>query len=404
MILAILTVFLLGCSSGGGDDAAGAGTVPAAPTLYYSSMYPEGSITIISGWSSVSNATKYAVQRSTSADFANAVILPALTVNSVYYTYADRTASLASTYYYRVRAENSAGYGPWSNVRSVAVPASIDALPMYSSSSGDIDRSTDTTVSLIWGNPTVGDSPTYIVCRNDSDPDGPTVLCTPAPITVTKFKDTGLTKSTVYYYSVIMINASTQNMFHVRFKSKITTKDTPFSPDSGALSIAYGTYTLGSGGSAVSYTFKSGGKLDMTAGGSTLSDLSYSYNSSTGDLTFTAGTTSYTYHNVFTVAAGSASYLVMPGYKKTAGSADILTGTYEYGMSVDTSGTVTETSILMTFAADGGFSITTKVTGQADQTTTGTWNPTAATATGFSFATAGSNLYMYSPAAAFTLQ
>ncbi len=180
---------------------------------------------------------------------------------------------------------------------------------------------------------------------------------------------------------------------------------TSFSPGTGSFSVPLGTYSLTAGASTVSYQFRSGGLLNMTAGGVTTTDIAYTYNTSTGDLSFNwsvgGSTMSYTYKNCFTTASAGSTYLVMPGFKKTSGTATSIIGTYEYGMTINTMGTVTDTTIILSYNANGTYSVTTRVTGQADQITTGVWDTVNHSVVGYSFVSVGGSLYMFAPASAY---
>jgi hypothetical protein len=74
----------------------------------------------------VNNATTpaaltFTIQRATNATFtAGLTTLPSVPVPAVAYT--DLGLPLATTYFYRVRAENAAGYSAWSNTATVTTP------------------------------------------------------------------------------------------------------------------------------------------------------------------------------------------------------------------------------------------------------------------------------------------
>ncbi len=219
------------------------------------------------------------------------------------------------------------------------------------------------------------------------------------------YTDSSLSEGTTYYYKVSAVNSYGESSLSSAMSGTTLSSGgggTPFTPGTGSFSISEGTYSLTSGGTTVSYTFKSGNLIDMTAGGSTVSDMTYSYNTSDGSLTFSQDlgggyVMSYTYYNCFTVDSGGSVSLYMPGFKKTSGDASSIVGTYEYGMSTDVMGTVTSTTVTMTYSSDGTYSVTTSVTGQPDQTATGTWDTSANTVSGYSFAAINGGLYMYVP-------
>jgi hypothetical protein len=93
----------------------GWGTPPSPPDDAPALLSPGASITF--KWGTVDRATKYWLQVNTSADFTGTNIFNAEVGNV---TSQEVTGfSLGATYYWRVRAGNGVGWGPWSAVRSV---------------------------------------------------------------------------------------------------------------------------------------------------------------------------------------------------------------------------------------------------------------------------------------------
>ena len=82
-------------------------------------------------------ATEVTIQRATNAAFTTGVTL--FTTGPTATTYSDTSVAVNTTYYYRVRAENAAGYSAWSNVVTVHVvspvtaPTNVVALPFVTS-------------------------------------------------------------------------------------------------------------------------------------------------------------------------------------------------------------------------------------------------------------------------------
>ncbi|MDD5362592.1 MAG: T9SS type A sorting domain-containing protein [Ignavibacteria bacterium] len=110
---------------------------PAAPTL----LSPANGSNILTttptlDWNDVSGAVSYEVQIATDVNFVN-LIVNIGTVNSQYITPSGTLAG-NMTYYWRARAENSTGTGPWSSVwnfRVAALPTAptLVSPPNYSS-------------------------------------------------------------------------------------------------------------------------------------------------------------------------------------------------------------------------------------------------------------------------------
>ncbi len=89
--------------------------IPYATTLSaISNSDGDGSYTV--SWSAADLATSYQLQEATNAAFTGAT-----TVYNGAATFWGASGKTAGTYYYRVRGQNSYGYGAWSNVQSVRV-------------------------------------------------------------------------------------------------------------------------------------------------------------------------------------------------------------------------------------------------------------------------------------------
>ncbi|MFA5065968.1 MAG: hypothetical protein WC566_10960, partial [Dehalococcoidia bacterium] len=97
-------------------NGSGGGTLPAPTLLSPSSGATVPGSTVTFQWSSVSGATNYAVQVSTSPTFS-----PLFHYNYTYsktsFTYKDFPNN-GTTYYWRVKSYNAAGWGDWGSSRS----------------------------------------------------------------------------------------------------------------------------------------------------------------------------------------------------------------------------------------------------------------------------------------------
>lgn len=257
----------------------------------------------------------------------------------------------------------------------------------------NVSSATASSLTISWNS--VSGANSYNVYRSSTSGGTYTLISSP---TTTSYTDTNLNENTTYYYKVSAANNYGESDKSSSQSGTTTSSGGTFTPGTGAFSIPTGTYTL----SGTSYTFKAGNKLDMTTDGQTVSDISYSYNTSTGALIYSQEfaqgmTMSYTYYNCFTVSSSGTTYLIMPGFKKTSGTADSIIGTYEFSMSTDVAGTVTEMLSSITYNSNGTYTVTTSVTGQSPQTDSGTWDANAHTVTGYNFVTINGGLYMYVP-------
>jgi len=179
-------------------------TVPGAPTLN-SATAGVGSVGL--SWSApASNGgsaiTGYNVYRGLAAG-AEAVTPIVTGVTGT--TFNDVTVTGGTTYFYTVKAVNSAGPSVASNERSATPPiASVPGAPVLTATTSSSRRG----VQLNWTVPTSPGSAisSYRVYRGTST--GTETLYSTRSPSSTSFRDTGTTSGVVYYYWVIAVNAS----------------------------------------------------------------------------------------------------------------------------------------------------------------------------------------------------
>ena len=162
---------------------------PAAPTVtmtYSDSGKPKLT------WSAVSGAASYRVYRSESRGTGYS-LLGTTTSTS----YVNTGAAVGKTYYYRVKAVNSAGTSAYSNIVSGRAKAAIPAAPRVtignSSASGK--------PQLTWA--AVDGAAKYEIYRSTQQSTGFTLLGT---TTSTNYVNTGAAVGTTYYYKVRALN------------------------------------------------------------------------------------------------------------------------------------------------------------------------------------------------------
>jgi fibronectin type 3 domain-containing protein len=146
-------------------------------------------------WNASTGATSYNVYRSTSSG-TEALLVSGVTSTN----YTDTGLTDGTTYFYKVKAANSAGLSGFSGEVSATPHASVSPPPAptgLSASAGDGQ------VSLSW-NASSG-ATSYEIFRGTSS-GGETLVA--SNVTTTSFLDTGLTDGVKYYYEVKAVNSA----------------------------------------------------------------------------------------------------------------------------------------------------------------------------------------------------
>ena len=164
---------------------------PAAPTV--TMTYSDGGKPKLT-WSAVSGAASYRVYRSESRGTGYS-LLGTTTSTS----YVNTGAAAGKTYYYRVKAVNSAGTSAYSNIVSGRAKAAIPAAPRVtignSSASGK--------PQLTWA--AVDGAAKYEIYRSTQQSTGYSLLGT---TTSTSYVNTGAAAGITYYYKVRAVNSA----------------------------------------------------------------------------------------------------------------------------------------------------------------------------------------------------
>ena len=164
---------------------------PAAPVVKIGHSASSGKPMLT--WNAVSGATSYKVYRATSQNGTYS-LLGTVTTTS----YINTGAKAGVTYYYKVKAVNSAGESAYSNV--VSGRATVTTLTMgHSASSGK--------PQLTWK--AVSGAASYRVYRATTKNGAYSVINTTKALTYT---NTGAALGTTYYYKVEALNASGKSM------------------------------------------------------------------------------------------------------------------------------------------------------------------------------------------------
>ena len=172
------------------DFAPDAPAIPAAPRVTIGNSSASGKPQLT--WAAVDGAAKYEIYRSTQQSTGYS-LLGTTTSTS----YVNTGAAVGKTYYYRVKAVNSAGTSAYSNIVSGRAKAAIPAAPRVtignSSASGK--------PQLTWA--AVDGAAKYEIYRSTQQSTGYSLLGT---TTSTSYVNTGAAVGTTYYYKVRALN------------------------------------------------------------------------------------------------------------------------------------------------------------------------------------------------------
>jgi fibronectin type 3 domain-containing protein len=173
------------------DFAPDAPAIPAAPRVTIGNSSDSGKPKLT--WAAVDGAAKYEIYRSTQQSTGYSLLGTTTTSTS----YVNTGAAAGKTYYYRVKAVNSAGTSAYSNIVSGRAKAAIPAAPRVtignSSASGK--------PQLTWA--AVDGAAKYEIYRSTQQSTGFTLLGT---TTSTSYVNTGAAVGKTYYYKVRALN------------------------------------------------------------------------------------------------------------------------------------------------------------------------------------------------------
>jgi Phage-related protein, tail component len=175
------------------------GAAPAAPSQLAANGISASEIDL--SWvDNATNETALLVERST--DNVSFTQIASLAAGST--SYPNTGLASGTTYYYRVRAQNSFGFSAYSNVANSttigpAAPSNLKATAVST-----------TQVNLTWTDNSTNESG-FTVQRSTDGTNYATVATTAS--NVTTFSDTGLSRSTKYYYRVQSFNADGNSSF-----------------------------------------------------------------------------------------------------------------------------------------------------------------------------------------------
>ncbi len=171
-------------------------TVPAAPGGLAASL-AGSSVSLTWTNNAASQAvTAVWIQRATDAGFTQNVTN--VSVGPAVAKYADATVVAGTTYYYRVLAQNAAGYSPWSNAVSIHLTVTVPAAP-----GGLVASLAGSSASLTWTNHAITPAATAVWIQWATDA-GFTQNVTSASVgpAVASYAGATVVAGTTYYYRV----------------------------------------------------------------------------------------------------------------------------------------------------------------------------------------------------------
>jgi len=227
--------------------------VPAAPTGLGGSAASANSVRL-SWTNNATNQTGFALDRATDSAFTQNVVTQTLPASPTSFTDTAAGMTPGNTYYYRIRATNSAGPSTNSNV----VPISIPVAPAAPTNPA-VTVVTTTEIDLTWTDNAGTSATGYTILRATGTGNFVTYATEPAknaaPGTSYGYKDTGATPGTSYRYEIEAVNSSGNNGFAAANAETITLAPSSLTstPGNGQVSL---TWTAPAG--AVSYTINRG--------------------------------------------------------------------------------------------------------------------------------------------------
>lgn len=229
-------------ASGNSAQASATPTAPASPPAAPTGLTATaGNAQVSLAWTASSGATSYTVLRSTTSGSGYVAIVTGLTVTN----YSDTGLTNGATYYYVVRAANSAGTSGNSSQANAtpAAPPSPPAAP-----TGLMATAGNAQVSLSWTASSGATS--YNVLRSTTSGSGYATVAT--GITATSYTSTGLTNGTLYYFVVQAVNSAGTS------GNSSQASATPSSPGSPPAAPSGLTATAGNGQVSLGWTASSG--------------------------------------------------------------------------------------------------------------------------------------------------
>ena len=179
---------------------AGSVSPPVAPDSLIATAVSSSQINL--AWADRStDETGFTIERATNASFTAG--LASFNVNANVTTYSDTGLAAATTYYYRVRAFNSAGQSGYSNTASATTPSQPPVAPDNLAATAV----SSSQINVAW-NDRSSDETGFTIDRATNATFTSGLASFNVGANVTTYSDTGLAAATTYYYRVRAFNAA----------------------------------------------------------------------------------------------------------------------------------------------------------------------------------------------------
>ncbi|MBD2700809.1 fibronectin type III domain-containing protein [Spirosoma sp. BT702] len=191
--------------SSGYSNVADATTPVGPPAAPQNLVATAVSITQINlTWTAVPNATNILIERSPNGNDGWTQIA---SVAGNVTTYEDKNLSQNTRYFYRIRATNTSGNGPYSNVANAITPDAPPAAPARLTAAAALA----TQINLVWADLSNNESGFEI--ERSADGNTGWTKIGDAAANATSFQNIGLTPNTRYFYRIRAINAAGQSAY-----------------------------------------------------------------------------------------------------------------------------------------------------------------------------------------------
>jgi len=306
-------------------------TLPDAPTATAATAITTTNLT--ANWTApTGGATSYTLQVSTTSDFsANVTTASGLSGTSKSLSTIPMTLTPNTTYYYRVSAGNTTGYGQYSNtITAVTLPGAPTATAATAI--------TATGGTANWTAPSGGAASYSLQYSTDSNiVNNVTTVAVPSG---TSQAITGLSPNTTYYYQVAGVNATGTGAYsnHISF---LTLPDVPTATAATAVTATGGTanWTAPAGGTA-SYSLQYSTDPNIVNNVTTVAVASGLSKAITG----LSSNTTYYYQVAGVNATGTGAYsnkisfLTLPGAPTATAATGITAGDFTANWTAPTGG------------------------------------------------------------------